>query len=142
SSLLVRFTRAASGAVAALRTNSPSDSRLISVSFFVPSRRSVGEKTTTGGLAPKALKKLNGAKFTTPAGESVVTQAIGRGVTTPTSTWYTSTTFALATSIRMGNPGGKPHDAKKRLAAKKHKSHKKGLIRSQGSPGFVISLCL
>ena len=46
-------------------------STLSSVSFFEPSRRSVGEKTTIGGLAPKALKKLNGARFTTPAGETV-----------------------------------------------------------------------
>ena len=47
-------------------------------------RFNVGEKTTMGGLAPNALKKLNGARFTMPPGETVVTQAIGRGVTTDT----------------------------------------------------------
>ena len=57
------------------------------MSFFEPSRRSVGEKTTTGGLAPKALKKLNGARLTRPSRSIVVTQAIGRGVTTPTRAW-------------------------------------------------------
>ena len=55
------------------------------MSFFEPSRRKVGEKTTIGGLAPKALKKLKGARFTLPAESTVVTQAIGRGTTTPTS---------------------------------------------------------
>src|SRR5436190_869083 len=84
-SLDVRLTFSASEATAALMTNSPVASTLRSVSFFVASRRSVGEKTTTGGLAPKALKKLKGAKLITPPGERVVTQAIGRGVTSPTS---------------------------------------------------------
>ena len=46
----------------------------------MPSRRRVGEKTTTGGLAPNALKKLNGARLTRPSASTVVTQAIGRGV--------------------------------------------------------------
>jgi hypothetical protein len=62
-------------------------SRLSKVSFFEPSRRKVGEKTTTGGLAPKALKKLKGARLTRPRASIVVTQAIGRGVTTPTRAW-------------------------------------------------------
>ena len=60
-------------------TNSPTASRLSNVSFLEPSRRRVGEKTTTGGLAPKALKKLNGARLTRPSASTVVTQAIGRG---------------------------------------------------------------
>ena len=77
----------ASDATAAWTTNSPVASTLSSVSFFDPSRRLVGEKTTTGGLAPKALKKLNGARFTRPAASTVVTQAIGRGVTIPTRAW-------------------------------------------------------
>jgi hypothetical protein len=54
------------------------------VSFFPESRLSVGEKTTTGGFAPKTLKKLNGAKLTTPEDDNVVTQAIGRGATSET----------------------------------------------------------
>ena len=55
------------------------------VSFFEPSRRETGEKTTAGGLAPKALKKLNGARLMRPCASTVVAQAIGRGVTTSVS---------------------------------------------------------
>jgi hypothetical protein len=87
SSALVAFTAAACGEVAALTTNSGTRSRFSSVSFFERSRRRVGENTTTGGLPLNALKKLNGARFTTPAGDTVVTHAIGRGVTMPVSRW-------------------------------------------------------
>jgi hypothetical protein len=54
---------------------------------LVESRLSVGEKTTTGGLAPKTLKKLKGAKLITPVEDNVVTQAIGRGATRETIHW-------------------------------------------------------
>src|SRR5205085_10480069 len=64
----------------------------------------VGEKTTTGGLAPKALKKLNGARLTRPSTSTLVTQAMGRGVTTPTSRRYTSSTGVAATSTSMAAP--------------------------------------
>src|SRR5262249_15427534 len=86
SSLDDRLTCSASDATAAFTTNSPVASTFKSVSFLDPSRRRVGEKTTTGGFDPNALKKLNGARLTRPAGSTVVTHAIGRGVTTPTST--------------------------------------------------------
>ena len=43
------------------------------------SRSSTGENTTTGGLAPNALKKLKGARFTRPSPSTVVTQAIRSG---------------------------------------------------------------
>src|SRR3954470_17813258 len=81
------LTWTASEAVAVWITNSPVASTLSKVSFLDPSRRLVGEKTTTGGLAPKALKKLNGARLRRPAGSRLVTQAIGRGVTTSTKAW-------------------------------------------------------
>ena len=59
-----------------------------SMDYAGPDRRRgtaarVGEKTTIGGFAPKALKKLNGARLMTPPDDSVVTHAIGRGLTTP-----------------------------------------------------------
>jgi hypothetical protein len=38
-----------------------------------------------GGFPPSALKKLKGAALTAPFSFSVVTQAIGRGVTNETS---------------------------------------------------------
>ena len=87
SILLDMLMNSACCSVEALMTNSPFASMLINVSFLPPSRFNVGENTTTGGFAPNALKKLNGAKLTTPDLDSVVTQAIGRGVTSPTSIW-------------------------------------------------------
>ncbi len=83
------------------------------VSFLLPSRLFVGEKTTTGGFAPNTLKKLNGARFTTPSGEErVVTHAIGRGVTTPTSRWYESTAFAgVGSRCMTGTRCGEGHRA-------------------------------
>ena len=59
---------------------------LRAVSFGVPSSRSLGQNPTIGGLAPSTLKKLNGARLTTPSGPNVVTQAMGRGVTNEAST--------------------------------------------------------
>ena len=41
-------------------------------------------KASIGGFGETNVKVLNGARFT-PAAESVVTQAIGRGTTTPVS---------------------------------------------------------
>jgi hypothetical protein len=42
-----------------------------------------GEKTSSGGLAPKQLKKLNGLKLTFPSLSTVLANAMGRGVTAP-----------------------------------------------------------
>jgi len=57
---------------------------------LLPSRRLAHENTKVGGLAVMALKKLKGARLVTPLGETVVTQAIGLGVTRPISNWYMS----------------------------------------------------
>jgi hypothetical protein len=45
--------------------------------------RLAGEKATVGGLAPKALKKENGAKLLTPSLLTVDTKAIGLGPMPP-----------------------------------------------------------
>jgi hypothetical protein len=50
------------------------------VSFFDPSGRLTGEKTTLGGAAVTPLKKLYGARLRCPEFEMVETHAIGRGV--------------------------------------------------------------
>jgi len=42
-------------------------------------------KHTTGGLPQIALKKLKGARFRTPSGDTVETNAMGRGTTEPIS---------------------------------------------------------
>ena len=62
-----------------LIVSSPVRRMLSSVSL--PGLLSVGEKPspTTGGVALKALKKLNGARLCPPASLFVPTQAIGRG---------------------------------------------------------------
>src|SRR5580704_9451281 len=76
-----RLTSAARWATAALTTKSPVASTLASVSFFEPSLLRLGANTTIGGSAPKALKKLKGARFTRPSTSMLVTHAMGRGVT-------------------------------------------------------------
>jgi hypothetical protein len=43
------------------------------------------ENTTVGGLYATALKKLYGARLTTPSIDIVETNAMGRGTTTPVS---------------------------------------------------------
>ena len=40
-------------------------------------------KASIGGFGETNVKVLNGARFTPPAADSVVTQATGRGTTTP-----------------------------------------------------------
>src|SRR5438046_1121753 len=50
--------------------------------------RHTGPNPTTGGSAQNALKKLNGARLSTPAADIVETNAIGRGTTEPISTRY------------------------------------------------------
>ena len=55
-------------------------STLRTVSLGLPSRRLTAENSSVGGLAATPLKNENGATLTTPAGETVLTQAMGRGV--------------------------------------------------------------
>jgi hypothetical protein len=43
------------------------------------------QKRSDIGALPAALKNENGARLSRPSGERVETKAIGRGVTTPTS---------------------------------------------------------
>ena len=47
--------------------------------------RNEAVKHSTGGFALATVKKLKGARFGTPSGEMVETNAIGRGTTAPTS---------------------------------------------------------
>jgi len=47
---------------------------LSAVSLGVPSSRSPGANATIGGLAPRTLKKLNGAALIFPSGLRLVTQ--------------------------------------------------------------------
>ena len=54
----VALRASARGSTAALRTNSGTARTFRRVSFSERSRRRTGEKTTTGGLIPKTLKKL------------------------------------------------------------------------------------
>ena len=49
------------------------------MSFGVPSRRFPTKIASIGGVPDTPLKKENGAAFTTPSRERVVTHAIGRG---------------------------------------------------------------
>ncbi len=45
--------------------------------------RRAGEKTSVGGLEPKALKKLKGERFGFPFLSMVLANAIGLGATAP-----------------------------------------------------------
>lgn len=63
-------------------TNSPLLRILAAVSLGMPGERSPGARATMGGSEPKTLKNENGAALTVPFAETVVTRAIGRGVTT------------------------------------------------------------
>src|SRR5271163_1554376 len=55
------------------------------VSFTSRSAGFDGQNNTAGGLLQIPLKKLKGARFVTPAALIVLTQAIGRGATDPSS---------------------------------------------------------
>ena len=68
-----------------LTTNSPVSRMLRPESFGRPSRRRSMLTMTTGGSSASTLKKLNGAALSTPSRPRVDTNAIGRGVTSPTS---------------------------------------------------------
>src|SRR5690625_98571 len=64
---------------------------LYSVSLLDPLRKlSTQEKITVGGCALKRLKKLKGAKFTTPSVSTELTKAIGLGETAPVRLAYSS----------------------------------------------------
>ena len=56
-----------------------------SVSFCGPVGRYSTPRARMAGSAERQLKKLNGAAFTMPSREMVVTRAIGRGTTAPIS---------------------------------------------------------
>jgi len=71
------------------------------VSLGVPSSRRPMPKATYSGSAHTALKKLNGARFTTPAPFKVVIHAIGRGTTSLVSTLQLSALDCRDGSIFM-----------------------------------------
>src|SRR5690625_4201916 len=74
-----------------LTTTSLVSIALYIVSLLEPSRRlSTQENITVGGSALKRLKKLKGAKFTTPSASTELTKAIGRGETAPARFAYNS----------------------------------------------------
>jgi len=54
-------------------------SMLIRVSFFFPFLSLTGAKHTVIGFAQMPVKNENGARLGTPSGETVETQAMGRG---------------------------------------------------------------
>src|ERR1700704_3288954 len=64
-------------------------SRIFSTVSLAPLCLLPAEKHSMAGSEPTALKKLNGAALG-PVLPSVVTRAIGRGVTVPTSSLYCS----------------------------------------------------
>jgi hypothetical protein len=66
-----------------LTTNSLVSRTLFNVSFVEPFGRTIGQKQITGGFALAPVKKLNGARFETPAALIVETKAIGLGTITP-----------------------------------------------------------
>ena len=55
------------------------------VSLGVPSALCCRPSTISAGFSENTLKNENGAALTTPAGDSVVTSAMGRGTTSPHS---------------------------------------------------------
>src|SRR5580658_8106990 len=79
----VTFIFAANSSLTMLTTNSWVARTFTSVSLR-GSRKEV-VKHNTGGFALATVKKLKGARFATPSGEMVDTNAIGRGTTAPTS---------------------------------------------------------
>ncbi len=81
SEALVRFIASRRSQVAMLATNSPVSRQLVSVSFGPCGWRPLMPATTTGGFDAMPLKKLNGARLTTPSLLTVVSQPIGRGTT-------------------------------------------------------------
>src|SRR5262245_45582479 len=80
------FIASAMSSLTTLTTNSFVARMLAMVSFG--GVRQTGPKPTTGGSAQKALKKENGARFSTPADDTVDTNAIGLGTTEPIRTRY------------------------------------------------------
>src|SRR3954469_15425849 len=80
------FIASAISSPTTLTTNSRVARMFAMVSFG--GLRHTGPNPTTGGSAQNALKKLNGARLSTPAADIVETNAIGRGTTEPISTRY------------------------------------------------------
>ena len=77
------FILAANSSLTMFTTNSLVARMFTSVSLRGSRKDAV--KHNTGGFALATVKKLNGARFGTPSGEIVETNAIGRGTTAPTS---------------------------------------------------------
>jgi hypothetical protein len=77
--------RSSSGSSTMFATNSRVSRMLRAESLRVPSARRSMLSTTIGGSSPITLKKLNGAALSTPCAERVETNAIGRGITSATS---------------------------------------------------------
>ena len=74
------FMAAAFASDTRFTTNSPVARIFVAVSLKRPGPAS-SPIASVGGSWPNTLKKLYGAALTTPSSDSVVTQAIGRGVT-------------------------------------------------------------
>ena len=83
--MLVAFIPVAMSRVTKLTTNSLVSSMFRRVSFLRPLGPLLMLRASDGGLAPPAMKKLNGAKLATPFEPSVLTNAIGLGTTAPAS---------------------------------------------------------
>ena len=75
----------ASGSSARLTTNSPVLRAFWSESLGEPSGLLPGENITVSGSLATALKNEYGARFRTPLCDTVLTQAIGRGIRALTS---------------------------------------------------------
>src|SRR5215471_21512448 len=93
------FIASAMSSPTMLTTNSRVARTFVMVSFA--GSRQTGQKPTTGGSAQNALKKLNGARLSTPAGDTVETNAIGRGTTAPISTRYMVAAGSVVGSMIM-----------------------------------------
>lgn len=81
----VASTASASWRSARFTTNSPVASAFASVSFASPPGRSPAANITVGGRPVSSVKNEKGARLGTPAGDRVLTQAMGRGATRPVS---------------------------------------------------------
>ena len=86
NSMALSWTAATWAMVAMLTTNSPVSRMLTKVSFSVSlSERGWMDSEIRGGLRPTQVKNEMGAMLGTPSVESVLTQAIGRGMMLPMS---------------------------------------------------------
>ncbi len=103
-SMLLRWIASRCDASPILITNSPSSWMLLPVSFRTPALRPMFTPISAG-LFDTKVKQENGARFTTPSGESVVIHAIGRGTTTPLRRRYAASGERLSAKICMACEG-------------------------------------